>query len=142
MAGMTEYAVNFDRTEGVVETTRRKHDHTEVKRFLASHPLGPIGGCLLALSQPIKIGDSMTLDVFAATERYVVQFRVARREQIHVGADDVDTFRVIPTMLYVSNPKEPLQGDARPSCGYPPTAATCRCVSKPTLSSGAFISIW
>ena len=102
---LTEYTINFDRTDGMVETTRRKHDHLEIKRFLASHPLGPIGGSLLAISQPIKVGDSMTLDVFAATERYVVQFRVTRREQIHFGADDVDTFRVIPTILYVSNPK-------------------------------------
>jgi hypothetical protein len=101
----TEYSVNFDRTDGVVETTRRKHDQIDVKRFAASHPLGPIGASLLAISQPIKVGDSMTLDVFAATERYVVQFRVERREQIHIGADDVETFRVIPTILYVSNPK-------------------------------------
>ncbi|HEY2106514.1 MAG TPA: DUF3108 domain-containing protein [Candidatus Binataceae bacterium] len=101
----TEYSVSFDRADGMVETTRRKHDHVEVKRFAASHPLGPIGASLLAISQPIKVGDSMTLDVFAATERYVVQFRVARREQIHLGVDDVETFRVIPTILYVSNPK-------------------------------------
>lgn len=102
---VTDYAVKFDRTGGTVETTRRKHDEVEVKRYLASNPIGPIGGSLLAISQPIKVGGSMTLDVFAATERYVVQFRVARREQIHVGADDVETFRVIPTILYVSNPK-------------------------------------
>jgi hypothetical protein len=102
---LTEYLVNFDRTEGIVETTRRRHDGTEVKRFTASHPLGPIGGCLLALSQRFKVGDAMTLDIFAATERYVIQFKVARRERIHIGADDVDTFRVIPTVLYVSNLK-------------------------------------
>jgi hypothetical protein len=47
----------------------------------------------------------MTLDVFAATERYVVQFRVAGRDQIHLGADDINAFRVIPTILYVSNLK-------------------------------------
>ncbi len=102
---LTEYSVNFDRTDGMVETTRRKHDHIDVKRFVASHPLGPIGASLLAISQPIKVGDSMTLDVFAATERYVVRFRVARREQIHLGGDDVETFRIIPTILYVSNPR-------------------------------------
>lgn len=101
----TDYMVNFHRAEGVVETTRRKHDHTEVKRFFASHPLGPIGASLLALSQPFKVGGTMTLDIFAATERYVIEFRVARREKIHFGPDDVDAFRVIPTVLYVSNPK-------------------------------------
>ena len=101
----TEYSVNFDRSDGLVETVRRKHDFVEVKRFAASHPMGPIGASLLAISQPMKVGDSMTLDVFAATERYVVQFRVARREQIHVGSDDVETFRIIPTILYVSNPR-------------------------------------
>lgn len=102
---VTDYAVIFDRSRGVVETTRRKHNHTEVKRFLASHPLGPIGGCLLALSQPMKVGGSMTLDLFAASERYVINFRVTKREQIHQGPDDIDAFRVIPTVLYVSNPK-------------------------------------
>ena len=102
---LTEYAVTFDRSQGVVETIRRKHDHTEVKRFLASHPLGPIGGCLLALSQPMKIGGSMTLDLFAASERYVINFSVAKREKIHLGPDDIDAFRVIPSVLYVSNPK-------------------------------------
>jgi hypothetical protein len=102
---LTEYLVNFDRSEGIVETQRRRRDRTEVKRFTASHPLGPIGGCLLALSQQFKVGDAMTLDIFAATERYVIEFKVARRERIHIGADDVDTFRVIPTVLYVSNLK-------------------------------------
>ena len=102
---ISDYAVIFDRTRGLVETTRRKHDHAEVKRFLASHPLGPIGGCLLALSQPMKIGGSMTLDLFAASERYVINFRVTKREQIHMGPDDIDAFRVVPSVLYVSNPK-------------------------------------
>lgn len=102
---VTEYTVTFDRGQGMVETVRRKHDHTEVKRFVASHPLGPIGGCLLALSQPMKVGGSLTLDLFAASERYVINFRVAKREKIHLGPDDIDAFRVIPTVLYVSNPK-------------------------------------
>jgi hypothetical protein len=102
---LTEYSVSFDRADGMVETARRKHDHVEVKRYLASHPLGPIGASLLAISQPIKVGGSMTLDVFAATERYVIEFRVARRELIHMGPDDIDAFRIIPTILYVSNPK-------------------------------------
>jgi hypothetical protein len=102
---VTDYSVTFDRGDGIVETTRRKHDHTEVKRFISRHPLGPIAASLLAISQPIKTGESMTLDVFAATERYVVQFRVAGRGQIHLGADDISAFRVIPTILYVSNPK-------------------------------------
>jgi len=102
---ITDYSVNFDRADGTVETIRRKHDHTEIKRFAATHPLGPIGASLLAISQPIKVGKSITLDVFAATERYVVKFEVARREQIHVAAGDVNAFRVIPTLLYVSNPK-------------------------------------
>ncbi len=98
--------MNFDRAEGIVETTRRKHDRTEVKRFPASHPLGPIGGCLLALSQPIKIGDYddawTCLPPPSATSSNSAS---PRREQIHVGADDVDAFRVIPTILYVSSPK-------------------------------------
>ncbi len=102
---LTEYSVNFDRAAGAVETIRRKRDHVEVRRFAARHPLGPIGASLLAISQPIRVGASMTLDVFAATDRYVIQFHVARRERIHLGADDIDAFRVIPTLLYVSNPK-------------------------------------
>lgn len=102
---LTEYSVSFDRADGIVQTARRKHDHVEVKRYQASHPLGPIGASLLAISQPIKVGGSMTLDVFAATERYVFQFRVARRERIHLDAGDIDAFRVIPSILYVSNPK-------------------------------------
>ncbi len=102
---VTDYSVSFDRADETVETTRRRHDHTEVKRFVATHPLGPIGASLLAISQPIKVGESMTLDVFAATDRYVVQFRVAGRNQIHLGADDINAYRVIPTLLYVSNPK-------------------------------------
>ncbi len=102
---VTDYTDTFDRADGIVKTIRRKHDQTEVKRFLASHPLGPIGASLLAISQPIKVGESMTLDVFAATERYVVQFRVAGRDLIHLGPDDINAFRVIPTILYVSNPK-------------------------------------
>jgi hypothetical protein len=101
----TDYAVTFDRASGVVQTVRRKHGHSDVKRFLASHPLGPIGASLLAISQPIKIGGTMTLDVFAATDRYVVQFRVVRREQIHVENDDVEAYRIIPSLLYVSNPR-------------------------------------
>jgi Protein of unknown function (DUF3108) len=100
-----DYVVTFDRAKAIVETTKRKHDHTEVKRFLATHPLGPIGASLLAISQPIKVGGSMTLDVFAATERYVVQFHVVRREKIDMDGEEIEAFRINPTLLYVSNPK-------------------------------------
>jgi hypothetical protein len=76
---VTDYSVSFDRAGGVVETTKRRHDHTDIKRFVATHPMGPIGASLLAISQQIKVGESMTLDVFAATERYVVQFSAAAK---------------------------------------------------------------
>ena len=105
-ARLTEYSIDFDRADGLVRTTRSTHEHSESRQFSARHPVGPISGTLLALSQPLRVGDAITLDVFAGSNRFVVQFRVVRRERLHIGPDDVDALRVVPTLLYLSNAKD------------------------------------
>lgn len=96
------YRIAFDQAQGTVVATRRTHDHTEIHRYRAHHPLGPIAGALMALSQPLSVGDHLVFDVFAGLNRYVFGFDVKSRERLQLQDGTINTLRVVPTLLYLS----------------------------------------
>lgn len=99
----SEYVIHFERQAGVVEARRQTSRGTETKRYFARHPVGPIAGALLALSQPLAVGDNLTFDVFVGTNRYVFDFAVRRRETLSTDdGNNLATLRVVPTLLYIS----------------------------------------
>lgn len=98
----SQYRIAFDQARDTVVASRRTHDHTEIHRYHALHPLGPIAGALMALSQPLSVGDHLIFDVFAGTNRYVFGFDVKSRDRLNLGGSEVETLRVIPKLLYLS----------------------------------------
>src|SRR5579875_3956964 len=99
----SEYVVHFEPREGVVEASRHTSHGTETKRFVARHPVGPIAGALLALSQPLAAGDNLTFDVFVGTNRYVFDFAVRGRETLATDqGDNLATLKVLPNLRYIS----------------------------------------
>jgi len=98
-----EYVASFDRKTGVVTMTRRNRRGAQTSRFLSNNPWGPISGAMMALSQPLALGDELTFDLFGGRNRYVIRFKVARRERISTPLGDFDAWRIVPSMLYLSD---------------------------------------
>ena len=56
----------------------------------------------MALSQPLKPGDSTTLDVFSGGNRYVFTFKVLGRERITTALGTFDTLKIEPWVVWLS----------------------------------------
>jgi len=98
-----EYIINFDSGSGRVRMLKRGKKHDDKVEFQSSNPAGPVSGSLMALSQPLEVGQTLIFDVFAGQNRYVVALKVERRERVRVTLGDFDALRITPTILYVSD---------------------------------------
>jgi hypothetical protein len=56
----------------------------------------------MALAQPLKVGDSLKFDTFIGVNRYVLDFDVVGRERIEMALGAFDAFKIVPSVLYVS----------------------------------------
>jgi hypothetical protein len=99
-----EWRVAFDHNARLVTTVKRNsHGRTWVKHFSGGTPNGPFSGAMLALSQPLKVGETYTFDVFSGGNRYVFQFKVVGREQITTTLGTFATIRIEPSVLWLSD---------------------------------------
>jgi hypothetical protein len=98
------YTATFDNGSHVVTATKRHRDHSETHRFGGGNALGPFSAAALALSQRFEVGRRLVFDVFGGANRYVFAFDVDGREQLRTALGDFETFRVIPSVVYASNP--------------------------------------
>ncbi len=98
-----EYLINFDSGSGMVRMVKRHKQKSKKVEFHSPNPMGPISGSLMALSQPLKVGQTLIFDVFAGQNRYVVALKVERRERVRVALGDFEALRITPTILYVSD---------------------------------------
>jgi len=98
-----EYIIHFDHRAGVVDMLKRNPRRSENVKFHSPNPAGPISGPLMALSQPLVVGSTLVFDVFVGHNRYVIALKVERRERLRTALGDFDTFRITPTMLYLSD---------------------------------------
>ncbi len=98
-----EYRISFDRQAGLVTSVRRNKKGSDTARFVAGDPMGPISGTIMALSQPLTIGQKLIFDVFGGRNRYVIEFAVVRRERIQTAIGAIDAIRVVPRLVYVSD---------------------------------------
>jgi hypothetical protein len=100
---LDQWRVTFDHGNHIVtaiKTSRRGKITT--RRFSGGDPLGPFSGVMMALSQPLKPGDSPTLDVFSGGNRYVFTFKVLGRERITTALGTFDTLKIEPWVLWLS----------------------------------------
>ena len=98
-----QWQVTFDHTNRLVTAIKTsRHGKITTRRFSGGDPLGPFSGVMMALSQPLKPGDSPTLDVFSGGNRYVFTFKVLGRERITTALGTFDTLKIEPWVLWLS----------------------------------------
>ncbi len=98
-----EWRVSFDHEDHLVTATRHNREgRTWVRRFSKGDPFGPFSGAMMALSQPLKVGQMLTFDVFSGGNRYVFSFPVTGRERITTPLGTFDTLRIEPSVLWLS----------------------------------------
>lgn len=98
-----EWRVSFDHDDHLVTAVRKnKAGRTWIRRFSGGDPLGPFSGAMLALSQPLRVGETYTFDVFSGGNRYVFKFDVLTRERITTALGTFDAIRIEPSVVWLS----------------------------------------
>ena len=99
------FNVTFDHHDHVVTMVKHGPRGTQTRKFLSYNPSGPVSGAMMALSQPLEAGDSLSFDAFSGTTRYIFELKVVRRERIGTPLGEFDTFRIVPSVTYLSDGK-------------------------------------
>lgn len=102
---LNDFNVSFDRQAGVVTMVKSNRKGKQVREFISPEPWGPLSGSIMALSQPLAVGERYVFDVFTGTTRYVLDFKVVRREKITTALGTFDALRLVPGVLYDSSGK-------------------------------------
>jgi hypothetical protein len=98
-----EWRVTFDRDDRLVTAIKKsRHGKITTRRFSGGDPLGPFSGAMMALSQPLKPGESLTFDVFSGGNRYVFAFKVIGRERVTTALGSFNTLKIEPWVLWLS----------------------------------------
>jgi hypothetical protein len=97
------FNVTFDHRDHVVTLVKHGPRGVQVRKFLSYNPSGPISGAIMALSQPLEPGDTLSFDAFSGTTRYVFELKVVKRERIGTPLGEFDSFRIVPSISYLSN---------------------------------------
>jgi Protein of unknown function (DUF3108) len=98
-----EYTVNFDRQKALVTAVKKNRHGSFTREFKGATQYGILSGTVMALSQPLKPGDTLAFDVVTGSNRYVFEFHVDGRERIRVPVGDFDALKITPTVLYMSD---------------------------------------
>ncbi|MGZ6195326.1 MAG: DUF3108 domain-containing protein, partial [Candidatus Binataceae bacterium] len=99
------FKVTFDHRDHVVTLVKHGPRGVQTRKFLSYNPSGPVSGAMMALSQPLEDGDSLSFDAFSGTTRYIFELKVVRRERIGTPLGEFDAFRIVPTVTYLSDGK-------------------------------------
>ena len=97
------WRVSFDHdAHSVTSVKTNKEGRTWIRRFSGGDPFGPFSGAMIALSQPLRVGQTYTFDVFSGGNRYVFDFAVQGRERITTALGSFDTLRIEPSVVWLS----------------------------------------
>jgi hypothetical protein len=99
------FKVTFDHRDHVVTLVKHGPRGQQTRKFLSYNPSGPVSGAMMALSQPLEAGDSLSFDAFSGTTRYIFELKVVRRERIGTPLGEFDAFRIVPSITYLSDGK-------------------------------------
>ena len=98
-----EWHTTFDHQDRLVTAIKRNRRGEITERlFSGGDPLGPFSGAMMALSQPLKVGDDLTFDVFSGGNRYVFAFDVVGHEQITTELGTFNTLKIEPSVIWLS----------------------------------------
>ena len=84
--------------------TVRRREGAKVKdfEFVSHSTLDPISAVYWARSLDFKIGDTLRLEVFGGKSRYLVMLDVVGKEQVTVGDNSFDAYRIVPHVWNIS----------------------------------------
>jgi hypothetical protein len=100
------WSVKFDDREHLVISAKRNaQGRMWLREFTGGEPWGPFSGAMLALSLPLRVGETYTFDVFSGGNRYVLAFNVDRQEFITTSLGKVRALRIVPSVLWLSQGK-------------------------------------
>lgn len=99
------YRVTFDRRSHIVTAVKHGGKRTVTRRFSGGNPWGPFSGVMMALSQPLSVGQTLRFDVFSGNNRYVFDFNVAGLEHLKTSLGSFDAFKIEPSVVYLSDGK-------------------------------------
>ena len=100
---LDQWRVTFDHADRLVTAIKTsRHGKVTTRRFSGGDPFGPFSGVMMALSQPLKPGDDLTMDVFSGGNRYVFSFKVIDRERLTTALGTFDTLKIEPWVLWLS----------------------------------------
>ena len=100
---LDQWRVTFDRPQSLVTAVKTsRHGKVTTRRFSGGDPLGPFSGAIMALSQNLRPGQSLTFDVFSGGNRYVFAFKVIARERITTALGTFNTLKIEPWVLWLS----------------------------------------
>lgn len=109
---LDHWRVTFDRPDHLVTSYKtNRQGRMWVRRFTGGDPFGPFSGALAALSQPMKVGETLTFDVFSGGNRYVFAFKIDGRDQITTPLGTFNALRIKPSVVWLSEGK--LRSEAR-----------------------------
>jgi hypothetical protein len=101
-----DWSIHFDDREHLVTSVKRNaQGRTWVREFSGGEPWGPFSGAMLALSLRLTVGETYTFDVFSGGNRYVLAFKVERRESIATSLGTLPALRIIPSVVWLSEGK-------------------------------------
>jgi Protein of unknown function (DUF3108) len=100
------WSVRFDDREHLVVSAKTNaQGRMWLREFSGGEPWGPFSGAMLALSLPLTVGETYTFDVFSGGNRYVLAFRVDRRESITTPLGTLRALRIVPSVVWLSEGK-------------------------------------
>jgi Protein of unknown function (DUF3108) len=99
------FKVTFNHRDHVVTLVKHGPRGQQTRKFVSYNPSGPVSGAMMALSQPLEAGDTLSFDSFSGTTRYVFKLKVVRRERIGTPLGEFDAFRIVPSVAYLSDGK-------------------------------------
>jgi Protein of unknown function (DUF3108) len=101
-----EWLARFDDRQHLVTSSKRNaQGRTWVREFSGGEPWGPFSGAMLALSLPLRVGETYTFDVFSGGNRYVLAFKVDKRESLTTPLGTLPALRITPSVVWLSEGK-------------------------------------
>jgi Protein of unknown function (DUF3108) len=101
-----EWSVRFNDREHLVTSAKRNaQGRIWMREFSGGEPWGPFSGAMLALSLPLRVGETYTFDVFSGGNRYVLAFTVDKRESVTTPLGTLRALRIVPSIVWLSEGK-------------------------------------
>lgn len=95
--------------DGTISAVRVQRDKREVKRvrFISRNDtLDPVSAVFLARSQPWKVGEVRTFDVFNGKSRYLIHLSAVKRTEIEAEGRSRPAIMIVPKVQNLVNPDQ------------------------------------